>query len=106
MTETIDYYRDMSWGKMEITYEILDQTVLKAKSTNPSLSWTKRQCENYIREIGYRLGRDYDGIIMIFPPAQSGDLARSGGKECICNFELFLKIISINLTLVNRLWSN
>ena len=83
MAETVQYFSDMSFGKMEITYEILDQTVLKVSSANPSYTWTKKQCENHLSGSGYRKGVDFDGIILIYPIPQSGNLKDSGGLGLI-----------------------
>ena len=79
MAQAVQYYSDMSFGKMEITYEILDQTVLKVSSASPTFIWTKKQCEKHLTSSGYRKGVDFDGVILIYPIPQGGDLKHSGG---------------------------
>lgn len=78
MADTLRYYREMSWNKMEITFEILNQTVLEVSEVQPTMIWSKKQTEKHLTNSGYQKNVDYDGIILIHPIPQSGDLARSG----------------------------
>ena len=81
MSEAAQYYLDMSWGKMEITYEILPQRKLDITSWKPKLYGVKRAVENAVANQGYVEGVDYDAIIFLYHPARRGDLKDSTGAK-------------------------
>lgn len=80
MDEAVQYYKDMSWGQMLITYELLPQRRLTVSSASPKLTPAKKACEQVVSNQGYKQGVDYDGIIFLYHTAQSGQLQNSGAK--------------------------
>ncbi len=68
MDKVVEYYSDMSWGKMKITYEFLPQTSIQATKR---LNDAKSSVEIYVKEQGYEKEVDYDGIIFVFWESQS-----------------------------------
>ncbi len=80
MDEVVQYYKDMSWGQMLITYDLLPQRSLTVSSSSPKLIQAKNACEKVISNQGYKKGVDYDGLIFLYHTAQSGELQNSGAK--------------------------
>lgn len=78
MEKVVQYYKDMSWGKMIISYEILPQSKLSVASDEPRLYQAKNACEDLISDQGYQEGVDYDGIIFIYQFSKKGEFITSG----------------------------
>lgn len=70
---------NQSWGKLEITYEILPQQQIDQSKQNPRWYGTFLSAEKVIREKGYIKGQDYDGLIMVHNAATSGMFQYDGG---------------------------
>lgn len=79
MERNLNYYRDMSWNKMDVTYNILAQQQLSVSSVNPSWSDTEAAARALIESQGYIEGVDFDGIILIYYVAQNGPFSGHGG---------------------------
>ena len=81
LQQNTDYYMDMSFNKMVITYDIKPQQVLTGvSSTNADFGNTEDEALNIVQNTyNYVKGIDYDGIMLIYFPAQSGTPFQSGG---------------------------
>lgn len=80
MDEAVQYYKDMSWDKMTITYEILPQRALSVSSVNPRLYQAKSACDTLVSNQGYNPAA-YDGTIFFYQFAQTGDLIKGVGAK-------------------------
>mmetsp|Transcript_15971 Transcript_15971/g.19504 ORF Transcript_15971/g.19504 Transcript_15971/m.19504 type:complete len:936 (-) Transcript_15971:113-2920(-) len=83
MAQCVQYYSDMSWGKMSLTYEVLEQKKISMTSEEPKLYGAKDKCVDRVTSQGYTEGVDYDGIIFIHHTAKSGVFASNGGKGIV-----------------------
>ena len=76
----VQYYRDMSYNKFELSYQIVPQTVFPVSSVNPSWGNTDEDaCVQILRNMGYEQGVDYDSIALVYNVAQSGPFSGGGG---------------------------
>ena len=73
------YYKDMSWNKMDVTYEFLSQSVLNVSKASPSFSDTDTAARDALTSLGKVQGVDYDGICLIYNVADSGPFSGYGG---------------------------
>ena len=81
---TVQNFASQSFGKLDLTYELLPQTELPVSSTN-SLTQAMRYSETIIKNMtDYDKGTDYDGIMVVYHPlGGSGDLCCRAGKAFV-----------------------
>ncbi len=83
MAKAVEYYSDMSWGKMQISYDVLHQQKLDVSSVNPNLISSRKSCERLLLSQGYKKGENYDGVVLIHHLAKSGIFSNNGGLGLI-----------------------
>jgi len=82
LDQTIQYYSDMSWGSMQITYDILPQQILSgsiSSTSNPGLVNTGSAARQLVASQGYQSGVDYDGILLVYFQPSTGELSTLPG---------------------------
>ena len=79
MQQNQDYYLDMSWDKMDVTFEIMPQTLFPVSSDGPSFGDTSDAARTIVTDAGLVEDVDYNGIALIYFVAQSGPFAGGGG---------------------------
>ena len=80
MDENNDYYQDMSWGKVSVTYSILDQFQVDVSDVSPGFDDTREATRNRVASLGYVDGEDYDGLVFMHSIPQNPPLG-GGGKR-------------------------
>eukprot|EP00814_Leptocylindrus_danicus_P017567 CAMPEP_0116016306 /NCGR_PEP_ID=MMETSP0321-20121206/7398_1 /TAXON_ID=163516 /ORGANISM="Leptocylindrus danicus var. danicus, Strain B650" /LENGTH=172 /DNA_ID=CAMNT_0003486331 /DNA_START=99 /DNA_END=615 /DNA_ORIENTATION=+ len=81
LDQTIQYYSDMSWGSMQISYDILPQQILSgsiSSTSNPGLVNTASAARASF-PVGYQAGVDYDGIMLVYFQPSTGQLSTLPG---------------------------
>jgi hypothetical protein len=73
------YYKDMSWNKMDVTNEFLTQAVLDVSMSSPGFSETDTAARDILSSLGKVKGVDYDGICLIYNVADAGPFSGYGG---------------------------
>ncbi len=73
------YYKDMSWNKMDVTYEILPQAAIGISKANPGMGNVQDETKLKVAEAGKVEGVDFDGISVAYWKADNGNLANGGG---------------------------
>ena len=88
MERNREYYLDMSWGKMTVEYETLQQQSIGVSKDGPSWDDTSDAARVVLNdEHGYEEGVDYDSIGLVYNLANSGPFSGGGGWGCInCGF--------------------
>lgn len=79
LDETVQYYTDMSWGKHQLSFELLPQVQLNLTIVNPTLNEAKAEARAHVESLGRVLGADHDGVVLLYARANSGDMANGGG---------------------------
>lgn len=81
MNKVVEYYDEMSWGAMKMTYEVLPQTSIMATKKIFQAKW---HVEKHVKDEGYVEEVDYDGIIFVFWKSSSA-LNWAGGAGMMNN---------------------
>ena len=81
MNKVVEYYDEMSWGAMKMTYEVLPQASIMATKKIFQAKW---HVEKHVKDEGYVEEVDYDGIIFVFWESSSA-LNWSGGAGMLNN---------------------
>lgn len=71
------YYRDMSFGAFELSWTVLPQRVVDTSSVLPDDE--KTNGTPLVEAQGFVKGKDFDGVMLVFFPAEQGDYAGTGG---------------------------
>ena len=79
MQQNQDYYADMSWNAMDVSFEIMPQTLFPVSSESPDFGETSDAARTIVDEAGYVDDVDYNGIVLIYFVAQSGPFSFGGG---------------------------
>ena len=73
------YYVDMSWGKMNLTWQMLPQQVLTGQTAAAPDFTPTADAARAIVSAQYTKGVDYDGIALVYFTATSGPFSGGGG---------------------------
>mmetsp|Transcript_18375 Transcript_18375/g.22495 ORF Transcript_18375/g.22495 Transcript_18375/m.22495 type:complete len:983 (-) Transcript_18375:152-3100(-) len=98
MDKTADYYSDMSFGKLSLTYEVLNQN--KIQSTK-NIYEAQRLVKSYIDSKGYVKNVDYDGIIFLFWESSSA-LDWGGAKGQINGHFIWISYADLSYKVVRH----
>jgi hypothetical protein len=80
MKNTADFYKNMSWGKNTVTWEILDRVILKGVTKkNADFDNSEQATRSIVKKKGYVEFVDYTGILMLYNLADQGPFANGGG---------------------------
>ena len=86
MEQVAQYYSDMSWGNMDVTYDILSQFTLNITSIDPRWPQVVHACKTHLSNNGYENTVDYDGIIFMNNLSQGGNFQYPGAKGSLNGF--------------------
>ena len=73
------YYVDMSWGKMNLTWGMMPQQVLTGQTAAAPDFNPTAEAARAIVSAQYTKGVDYDGIALVYFSANSGPFSGGGG---------------------------
>jgi len=73
------YYDDMSWGKMDVTFQVLPQTVFTISSASPTFDATYDAAKAIVDSLGYVEDEDFNGINLVYFTAKTGVFSGAGG---------------------------
>ena len=79
MQQSQDYYKDMSWGTMDVTFEIMAQTHFSVSSDSPDFDNTYEAARTINADAGYVEDVDYNAIGLVYFPSQNGPFSGGGG---------------------------
>jgi len=84
MDKNYDYYEEMSFDSIQVTYQILDQTKFSISSENPDFGDTEAAARAFLDTTDY----SYDGIILVYHTAQDGPFQGGGGWGNVNAYEV------------------
>ena len=81
MQEVSDYYNDMSWGHLHLTWEVLDSVELTGVfQANATLVPAKQRAMDHITHtLGLVRRRNFTGVVLLYSPADTGQMRWGDG---------------------------
>lgn len=79
MTENQNYYDEMSFGKIDVSFGLVEQEHFDLSRAAPSLGDAKTETKAKVTTLGYEKDTDFDGYILVYYGADSGNMNNGGG---------------------------